>query len=162
MFTTAVLLGGNLGDVQANFRQARERMEAAGNPIVKASSLYRSPAWGFEAEEEFLNQALLVQTELQPEAFLGFLLGLEQSLGRQRKANEGYASRLIDIDILLWEDRVWQSSVLQIPHPRMQLRRFALAPLAEIAPDMWHPVLGMTVGRLLDGCPDTSDVIKLS
>jgi 2-amino-4-hydroxy-6-hydroxymethyldihydropteridine diphosphokinase len=161
MNTAAVLLGGNLGSVAVTFAAARQALHDSGHPIVRASRLYQSPAWGFEAEEPFLNQALLVHTATAPMEFLHFLLHTEETLGRFRASGAGYSSRTIDMDILLWDDRVMNEPSLQVPHPRMHLRRFALAPLAEIAPDMKHPLLDQTIAELLQHCPDTSTVIPV-
>jgi len=162
MSRAIILLGGNLGDVRETFRQAKALLSAKGHSISAASSLYSTPPWGFESEHPFLNQALIVNTDAKPARFLAEVLETERQLGRERSAGaEGYSSRPVDIDILFWNDEVIREKDLEIPHPRMHLRKFALVPLVELLPDMVHPVFKITVSELLRSCPDTSPVTKL-
>ena len=107
---------------------------------------------------DFFNQVAQVKTSLSAEKLLSLLLQLEKDLGRERRDTGGYASRTIDIDILFFNDEIIKKEGLQVPHPRLPLRRFALRPLCEIAPDLMHPVLKKTVRELLRECPDTSEV----
>ncbi|GAA4428923.1 2-amino-4-hydroxy-6-hydroxymethyldihydropteridine diphosphokinase [Pontibacter saemangeumensis] len=153
---TYLLLGGNLGDRISYLAQAREGIAAQVGSIVRCSKLYETAAWGNTAQPAFLNQVLEVQTPLGPAQLLEKINSLEQELGRVRR--EHWGARVIDIDILFYEDRVLQSQRLTVPHPQLHLRRFTLLPLAEIAPTLLHPLLGKTVRELLELCPDTLEV----
>ncbi|MDR3297614.1 MAG: 2-amino-4-hydroxy-6-hydroxymethyldihydropteridine diphosphokinase [Prevotellaceae bacterium] len=146
-----LLLGSNLGDRQRLLAQACELMEQAGVRVEKRSSVHETKPWGFEAEQDFLNMAVQVQSSLPPHELLRATQRIEQQLGRVRHAaQQGYTSRTIDIDILLCGSQIIATPTLSIPHPRLHLRRFALAPLAEIAPELRHPVLGKTVREMLE------------
>lgn len=147
--------------MRAAFGFVREKLAESGHRIVKASALYESPPWGFESEHAFLNQALVVETAVSPEDFLAEMLELERRLGRERKGNPGYASRAIDIDMLFWDDAVIRTASLEVPHPRLHLRKFALVPLEELMPGYIHPVLHEPVSALLQKCPDVSAIVKL-
>ncbi|RDV15797.1 2-amino-4-hydroxy-6-hydroxymethyldihydropteridine diphosphokinase [Pontibacter diazotrophicus] len=151
-----LLLGGNLGERSAYLADARKSIAAAVGPITQCSKLYETAAWGNTDQPAFLNQVLAVQTELAPEQVLQKVNAIEQELGRVRLAHWG--ARVIDIDILFYDQLVLQSQRLTIPHPQLHLRRFTLLPLAEIAPQLVHPVLGKTVEDLLENCPDTLEV----
>ncbi|MCM1532103.1 MAG: 2-amino-4-hydroxy-6-hydroxymethyldihydropteridine diphosphokinase [Bacteroides sp.] len=163
--TAYLLLGGNLGDCVETFCAARREINKHAGQIVQASPLFTSPAWGFESENLFYNQALAVQTHLDPYALLRTLLGIEKDLGRVRPPETGggkqYASRVIDIDILFYGNAVISDSVLNVPHPLLPQRAFALVPLASIAPELLHPQLHKTVRQLLDQCPDTVGEVRM-
>lgn len=147
-----LLLGGNLGDRTLYLSQACERIAAQVGPITQSSSLYETAAWGKTDQPAFLNQVLEVQTTLSPEQVLQTINQIEQDLGRIR--HEHWGARVIDIDILFYDELVLQSQRLTIPHPQLHLRRFTLLPLGEIAPHMQHPVLHMQVTQLLQNCSD--------
>ena len=153
-----LLMGGNLGDRLRNLNEAADALQKLGK-IVSVSSYYETAAWGKIDQPSFINQALVLETRLAPEQLLLRLLEIEQRIGRIRK--EKYGPRLIDIDILLYEQLVLNSTALQLPHPQLPNRRFALTPLAEIAPELQHPVLHKSIAALLDICPDTLEVKKL-
>lgn len=155
-----ILLGGNEGDTPHFFRKAIEIFERKAGRIVVVSSLYESIPWGFEAERNFLNCVVELETALEPETLLEILLGIETELGRKRPEGNGYASRPIDIDILFVEDFVIDSDTLKVPHPRLHLRRFTLMPLNELWTGWYHPVLEKTVGELLQDCEDEG-MVKL-
>ncbi len=156
MAYVALLLGGNRGDMFATLSGVRADIESRVGTILSQSSVVETEPWGFECEEMFSNQALIVECDMEPVALLDTLQTIEREWGRDRgaetklKENSGarYTSRAIDIDIILYGDRVVQSERLQIPHPLMQERMFVLEPLAQVAPQMLHPVLGLTVEEL--------------
>jgi 2-amino-4-hydroxy-6-hydroxymethyldihydropteridine diphosphokinase len=126
--------------------------------VTYISSLYETAAWGNTNQPAFYNQAICVETTLEPENLLARLLTIEIEMGRVRE--EKYGPRTIDLDILMVNDIVLDSPTLTIPHPQLHNRRFALLPLIEIAPTLLHPVLDKTMHELLLNCPDTLDVQK--
>ncbi|TXK48708.1 2-amino-4-hydroxy-6-hydroxymethyldihydropteridine diphosphokinase [Pontibacter qinzhouensis] len=151
-----LLLGGNLGNRAIYLEQARERLAKRIGEITSSSSLYETAAWGKTDQPAFLNQVLVLQTMLQPEQVLQVIHAIERELGRERI--EHWGARVIDIDILFYEDLVLQTQRLTIPHPQLHMRRFTLLPLAEIAPDLVHPVLDQTSQSLLASCKDELEV----
>lgn len=128
-------------------------------PVVRISPVYQSPAWGFEAPD-FHNCVVKVETGLSPNKLLDAVLRIENRLGRKRDESEGYQSRTIDIDILLYDDVVKESKTLRIPHPLMQDRKFVLQPLCDLAGDELHPALAKAYSELLEACEDTSVLTK--
>jgi len=158
--TAYILLGGNIGDVLQTFYKARTFINGVAGQVTASSSIYRSLPWGFQSNDLFLNQALEISTILQPLDLLATLLDIEKSLGRKR-TKRGYQSRMIDIDILFYENIIIDQNGLTLPHPRMHLRQFTLLPLSEIAPNYIHPVLKVTVKELVQLCPDQSEVEKV-
>ena len=155
-----ILLGTNLGDKHENLAKAIESIGRFGK-IHRTSARYESPAWGYESTASYFNQVLLLHTAIEPEVLMQGLLAVEQELGRERLA-EGYADRLIDIDILSIDAMVQQTALLELPHPRMHLRRFTLLPLQEVHPEWMHPRLNKSITALLEVCPDTAVPTKLS
>ena len=153
-------LGSNQGDrLHALALATREVSEKAGK-AVGYSSIYETEPWGFKADQHFLNLVISVETILEPEVLIGELLKVEALMGREREAG-GYRSREIDIDILLYGDRIIENAKLHIPHARMHQRKFVLEPFVELAPDAVHPVFGTTARQLLGKCDDTSHVVLL-
>jgi 2-amino-4-hydroxy-6-hydroxymethyldihydropteridine diphosphokinase len=155
-----LLIGGNVGNRQQNLQQAVTAINNNCGRVIQQSAVYETAAWGKTDQQAFLNQALLIQTDLTPHQLLKHALEAEALLGRVRK--EKYGPRLIDIDILFFNNDIIRETALIIPHPEVQNRRFALAPLAEIAPKLLHPVLHKTISQLLDECPDMLEVRKTS
>jgi len=151
-----LLIGGNLGNREKNFTIAIGYIEQYGGAVIRSSSLYETAAWGKTDQPSFLNQALEIRTSLSAEQLMSQVLEIEKFMGRERK--EKYGPRVIDIDILLFNDEQYDLPFLKIPHPEMQNRRFALTPLAEIARDLQHPVFKKTIGQLLNECPDKLEV----
>lgn len=155
-----LLTGSNLGDRPQNLADARDHINRQCGTIVMASSVYETAPWGKTDQPAFLNQALELYTPLNARQLIRQVLKTERLMGRIRE--EKYGPRLIDIDILLFNGEVHRYQFLKLPHPEMQNRRFALLPLAEIAPDLLHPVLGKSIKTLLEECPDPLDVKKYS
>lgn len=144
--TVYLALGSNMGNRAANLKAAIAALPP--QMEVKAKSrVYETPPWGYVNQEKFLNQALKVQTYLQPEQLLKHLKRLEVALGRETTFQ--YGPRLIDIDILFFDDLVFESPTLTIPHPRLHERGFVLMPLMDIAPDLLHPVKKQTISLLI-------------
>lgn len=156
MPTLYLLLGGNLGDRVLYLQQARASIAGQVGKIKQSSKLYETAAWGKTDQPAFLNQVLEVQTDLTPEQVLQQINLIEHALGRAR--TEHWGARVIDIDILFYDSLVLQTQRLTIPHPQLYRRRFTLAPLAELAPDLVHPVLGASINQLLAACPDELEV----
>ena len=155
-------LGGNLGNCAQTFARAIDLLAQNNASIISKSSIYVSPAWGMENAPDFYNQVIHIGTDLGAVKLMELLLELEKALGRERNTNEGYASRTIDIDILFYNDAVIHGRFLDIPHPRLHLRRFVLEPLNEIAAELIHPALKKSVSQLLEECPDTGLVKKFT
>lgn len=154
-----LLTGGNLGHPVAVLEAAKASIALHCGTVVTASSLYRTAAWGREDQPDFLNQVLLLHTQLSAHQLLQKLQEIELRAGRQRV--EKYGPRLLDIDILLFNGAIINTPQLQVPHPQMAYRRFVLVPLAEIAPDLLHPIAKRTIQQMLAQCPDTLAVHKL-
>ncbi len=153
-----LLLGSNLGDRTATLTRAQHELETVGR-IIDASSFYQTAAWGKTDQPDFINQAVHLHTLLPAETLLQVCLNIEKYLGRERI--EKWGARTLDIDIIFYDNEIINTLTLQVPHPRMHLRRFVLAPMAEIAGAMIDPVSKKTVKQLLDECEDNLEVKKI-
>lgn len=160
MTTVHLLLGSNLGNREHNLQLASREIGRLLGPIITASSVYKTGAWGKIDQPDFYNQVIVATTEKSPEEALMAIRNIEELLGRTR--TEKWGSRTIDIDILFWDDQVISTPELTIPHPGIPQRRFTLIPLLEISPDFVHPVLHKSVYELLQECTDTLSVEKVS
>ncbi|WP_373074327.1 2-amino-4-hydroxy-6-hydroxymethyldihydropteridine diphosphokinase [Zeaxanthinibacter enoshimensis] len=146
-------IGSNEGQTLNNLQQAVFAIRRELGEIMGVSKVYRSASWGFDGPD-FLNACVMVQTELPPTAVMETILRIEKRLGRQRKTEEGYESRTIDIDLLYYDYEVINQEGLTIPHPKLQERKFVLRPLSDIAPQFYHPVLNKDTRNLLQQCKD--------
>ncbi|MBL6658134.1 MAG: 2-amino-4-hydroxy-6-hydroxymethyldihydropteridine diphosphokinase [Flavobacteriales bacterium] len=156
-----LLLGSNLGDSKLYIDKAVGLIFRNVGEVVKESSLYESPPWGFSHENSFLNKVLLIKTDFEVDKVLDECQLIEKELGRVRLNSIEYLAREIDIDILFYNNDIIESKKLSVPHPRIWERRFTLLPLCEIAERFVHPVLKMTISDLLKECTDYSKVVKV-
>ena len=151
-----LIIGGNMGDRENNLLECKELIINAIGEIKKESSIYETAAWGKTDQPSFLNQVFFLESILNPNQILGTCLAIESQMGRIR--HEKWEARKIDIDILLFNNEVIDEEDLSIPHPHMKNRRFVLKPLADIAPNVVHPVYNKTIKELLQSCPDPLEV----
>ena len=155
-------LGGNLGYSFITFKKACGYIEQHIGEIKQYSSIYQSQAWGMSNAPDFYNQVIKLETKLSAQELIIALLDIEKTLGRERAEQiEGYQNRLIDIDVLFFNDEIIKTNMLEIPHPRLQLRKFVLEPLCEIASDFIHPLLKKNITQLVAVCADKGQVKKL-
>ena len=157
--TVVLLIGGNQGDRVTLLMRAIGEIACRIGTVSLVSSIYETEPWGFDAEQSFLNLAVVVDTDLSAEEVLKKALEIEKELGRKRDGTKsGYASRPMDIDLIFFNNDVIDTDELQLPHPRMHIRRFVLEPLAQIIPDFKHPKLRKSIRQLLEECADKGGV----
>lgn len=158
-----LLFGSNQGDKMALLEQACVLINNRCGMLVERSSAYFTEPWGFETEEWFMNELLVVETELEPDALMDELMAIEHELGRVRPPEgSGYCPRTVDLDILYYGDQVIRTEKVTAPHPKLHLRRFALMPLCELVPDFIHPIFNVSQERLLHNCHDVSTIQRLN
>ena len=143
-------LGTNLGEKERNLNDAIISLSQEVGFVIRSSTFYASKPWGFESDNDFLNAVVLVDTALTPFDVLSKTQEIEKGLGRTAKTINGYSDRLIDIDILLYDNLIIDQPTLKIPHPLIAERDFVIIPLSEIAPDLVHPVFGRKIVELLN------------
>lgn len=158
MNTTYLLLGSNDGERLGHIQAALNHIKKDIGNITKESKLYETAAWGLEDQPDFLNMAVEVETVLSPKDLLIKVDEIENLLGRKRTIKWG--QRTLDIDILIYSNIVINTEHLTIPHPFLEFRRFALVPLAEIAPELIHPIKKESIKALLSKCIDTLAVTQ--
>ncbi|MBA6155845.1 2-amino-4-hydroxy-6-hydroxymethyldihydropteridine diphosphokinase [Tenacibaculum sp. S7007] len=154
---TYLSLGTNQGNKLENLQEAINLVAEKIGSIQKVASIYETSSWGFDSND-FYNTCIKVSTYLPPENLIKTILSIEDELGRVREDKEGYSDRLIDIDILLFDDEIIFSKNLIVPHPRMLERKFALTPLVEIARNTIHPIEKKHLYICLENCSDTSEI----
>ena len=147
-------LGTNIGNRRGNLVKAAALLAERVGDILALSGFMETEPWGFESENLFLNAAIKMETPLTPDELLSATQAIEREMGREKKSDGSYHDRVIDIDILLYDNRVIEQPGLIVPHPLMQERLFVMAPLAEIAPFERHPLLGQTFMDLADSLRD--------
>lgn len=160
MHQVYLLTGSNMEQPEKQVRQAYAELEKNIGHIITASGLYATAAWGMMNQADFINQAICLETKYSPREVLEKILAIENYMGRKRIYKMG--PRIIDIDILLYDTLIIHEQGLTIPHPLLTQRRFALAPLEEIAAMVMHPVLKKKIHELLMDCKDDLDVYKIS
>jgi 2-amino-4-hydroxy-6-hydroxymethyldihydropteridine diphosphokinase len=158
MSTSFLLLGSNLGNPPKNLASAIALIGQRAGTIRQQSSVYKTAPWGNTDQDVFYNQVLRLETTLDPYELITTVLQIEQEMGRKRE--QKWEPRIIDIDILFYDDLVLEGN-LNIPHPLLHRRRFTLEPLNEIVPTLMHPVLKKSVTELLEICEDTGFVEKM-
>ncbi len=152
-----LLLGGNLGDVEDTFEKAIEEVNTRCGKVVDCSSIYETEPWGFFTDSKFLNQIIVAETEKDAAEILKIVLQIEKDLGRVRYSRQ-YTSRVIDIDILFYDQMIIDDANLIVPHPKFQERNFAIIPMMEIDPDFNHPELNKTILEIKQECNDELQV----
>jgi 2-amino-4-hydroxy-6-hydroxymethyldihydropteridine diphosphokinase len=155
-----IQLGGNVGNVPENFDLAIKEIKGKIGRVIKQSSRYKTEPWGNKNQDDFLNQVICIETNLTPDEVLEKILAIEKAMGRNRDAEDKFAPRSIDIDILFFGKKIIDNDNLTVPHPRLHLRNFVLTPLMEIAPELVHPVLNEKIKDLFKLNKDTSIVKK--
>jgi len=158
MNQAVLLLGGNLGDRKAIISEANRLINESCGGIIKQSKIYESEAWGFETENNFFNQAILIESKYNAKYLLELTQNIEIQLGRKQKTSTNYVSRPIDIDILFYNSDIIETDKLTIPHPRLHLRKFTLECLMDLNPSYIHPVLKNSISELLKQCVDNVKV----
>ena len=151
-------LGSNIGNSEEQLHLAIAAIENEVGKVIHTSSIYQTAAWGKKDQPDFLNRVIVVETNLSVEKSLSIILAIEEKMGRER--TEKNAPRIIDIDILFFNDDIINQKDLVVPHPEIQNRRFVLVPLNELSPNYIHPLFNKTIHQLLSECHDELNVRK--
>jgi 2-amino-4-hydroxy-6-hydroxymethyldihydropteridine diphosphokinase len=159
MNTVYILLGSNMGNSKAQLLLAAEKIEEKIGEIIKASSLYSTEAWGKKEQPNFINQVLIVKTSLEASNLIKIVLAIEEGMGRKRTTKN--APRIIDIDILFFNNEIINTQNLVVPHPEIHNRRFVLVPLVELSPFYMHPSIKKSMSELLLTTKDNLNVQKI-
>ena len=154
-----ISLGSNLGGKFDNLQNAVNAIYQSLGRVVKVSPVYKSESWGFDADD-FYNAVIIVETTLTAHETLNVLLRIEKEMGRQRSSETGFQSRIIDLDILFFEDEIINTKTLVVPHPHIEMRNFVLQPLADVAPSFIHPRSQKSVIQLCNECVNKGGVEK--
>lgn len=160
MNNALILLGGNMSNSKQAIFDAENKFVNNNCKIINSSSFYGSEAWGFESDD-FINKIIEIEIDFTSLELLNLCLQIESELGRVRTNSMGYSSRVIDIDILFYNNEIIELENLQIPHPRLHLRRFTLESLNEKWSDKTHPILNKSISELLSDCEDEGKVWKV-
>ena len=153
-----LLLGSNMGNTKTQLVNAISQIEKQIGKVIRQSDLYSTAAWGNTKQPDFLNQVIIVETKLPAPETMQTILSIEKKMGRIRTVKN--APRVIDIDILFFNNEIIELEHLSIPHPQIQNRRFVLVPLNQLSPNLKHPVLNKSIHQLLINCPDRLNVKK--
>jgi 2-amino-4-hydroxy-6-hydroxymethyldihydropteridine diphosphokinase len=153
-------LGGNIGDRIQLINSAKKLIIDNGCNIIKQSSIYETPPWGFVSDSNFYNQTIKIEVEVSAPELICVLQNIENELGRVRNSNQ-YEARTMDIDILFFNNEIINKDNLTVPHPRLHLRKFVLIPMNEIEPQHIHPIFNKTIKQLLLECDDKSECKKI-
>lgn len=151
-----LLLGTNLGNREANLQLAYDQISGNYSRITKTSTVYETAPWGVSEQPDFLNQVIEIETDQTPQELLKTCQAAENFAGPVK--SEKWGARYLDIDILFYDDKIIETKELHIPHPQLHTRKFTLVPLAEIAPDLIHPVLNKSISQLLAELDDPLEV----
>ena len=151
-------IGGNINDRLQNLKLCLELVKMNCGSIENKSNIYESKAWGVNSKNKYLNQTIKLLTPLSPKELLNSIQSIELKMGRQRTENQ-YSDRIIDIDILAFNNQIIDEVDLKVPHPRLHLRKFVLVPLIEIEPNWEHPISLHKISKLMSLCKDTSEIL---
>ena len=152
-----LITGSNLGNRLLNLKKAEELIVQRIGNLISASHIFETEAWGYTSAQSYYNQCSCLESGLGAELILKELLEIEREMGRKRTGGS-YEDRIVDVDILFYNDEIINTKTLTIPHPKLHERKFVLAPLAEIAEDFTHPIFGKSIGELLLECEDKLEV----
>ena len=145
-----ISLGSNLGDTNLNLGKAISKITEKAGAVLAVSSICQTEPWGYQSSNEFLNQVIQLETSLSPTDLLSVMQAIEKEMGRKKKTgNSSYQDRVIDLDLLFYDDLILESETLILPHPLCHKRKFILEPLTEIAPELFHPILKISIKELL-------------